>query len=185
MRFDYYGSGDSAGGDTDGSVRQWRDDVGTAIEELRDIAGLRSVGLIGVRLGAPLAVACAADRKDVDRLVLWDPVYDGSAYVHEITGNGSEHETVEARGFLLTAPVRSEMRAITLEDFRQALPRTLIVSTVEPDTYGGLEQTLLGAKVDVTTAHCPGPQVWEEEADFAAAGMPVAALEEIARWMSE
>lgn len=187
LRFDYYGCGDSAGDDTDGSVSQWRQDVGTALDELKDMANLRSVGLVGLRFGAVLAVACAAGRRDVERLVLWDPIFDGSAYVNELTGSSAgqdAREAMQVRGFPFTESVRRAMSRVSLEDFRHALPPTLIVSTVEADSCAPLERTLREAGVEAATAHCPAPRVWEQKMDFAAAGMPIVALEEISRWMS-
>jgi len=187
MRFDYYGCGDSAGDDTEGSVSQWQQDVGTALDELKDIAGLRSVSLVGLRFGAALAVACAASRRDVDRLVLWDPIFDGRAYVDELIGAAAgpkADRAVQVHGFPLTEPVRRAMGGVSLEEFRRVRPPALIVSTVEADSYAPLERVLLEAGVDAATAHRPGPRVWEQKMEFASAGMPVAALEEIARWLA-
>ena len=44
LRFDYHGSGDSPGEDTDGDLEGWRRDVCTAHEELRRRTGARRIG---------------------------------------------------------------------------------------------------------------------------------------------
>lgn len=84
LRFDYYGTGDSAGSGEDGSLGQWQIDIGTAIDELKDMADVRRVSVIGVRFGATLAALACAARKDVDALVLWDPVMSGRGYVEQL-----------------------------------------------------------------------------------------------------
>jgi pimeloyl-ACP methyl ester carboxylesterase len=75
VRFDYYGTGDSAGSDEEANVADMHSDVDFAIEAARDIKGARRVTLVGLRDGAAIA-ARAAMRKpaDIDALVLWDPV---------------------------------------------------------------------------------------------------------------
>ena len=86
LRFDYYGTGDSMGEGSEADLAGWTGDVGTAIQELRDTAGLARVGLIGLRLGGALAARAAVGRDDVDRLVLWDPVVSGSHYLASLPG---------------------------------------------------------------------------------------------------
>jgi len=84
LRFDYTGTGDSAGELEEGSLATWRRDVGAAIDELKGLAGLRSVSLVGLRLGAALALEVACARKDVGDVVLWEPVVRGSRYLQEL-----------------------------------------------------------------------------------------------------
>ncbi len=81
LRFDYFGTGDSAGESGQGTLEQWRDDIVTAAEELRDVADVRRVSVVGFRLGATLAALAPLEVRD---LVLWDPVADGRAYLEEL-----------------------------------------------------------------------------------------------------
>jgi pimeloyl-ACP methyl ester carboxylesterase len=83
MRFDYTGAGDSAGDTEQGDVDTWLGDVGAAIEEVRRKKGVARVTLLGLRFGATLAALAAGQRDDVERLVLWEPVHDGAAYLEE------------------------------------------------------------------------------------------------------
>lgn len=188
LRFDYFGCGDSAGRDEEGSIAQWLNDIATAIDELKAIAGLRSVGLIGLRFGASLAALTAAGRRDVDRLVLWDPIIDGAAYVTEKTknsvGRGEAGGVVQVAGFPLTAELQESMATILLTARQERLPPTLLVSTVQADTYHPLERALVRGGVDVRTICHPGPSAWSDAANFGSGGMPVAALDAIVEWMS-
>ena len=84
LRFDYSGCGDSAGDGTESDLAAWSADLDAAIGEVQRRAGASRVALAGVRLGASLAWRAACDRQDVDALVAWDPVMDGSAYVDEL-----------------------------------------------------------------------------------------------------
>lgn len=81
LRFDYYGTGDSAGASTDGDLDEWRRDVALALEELRDVSGIRRPSVVGFRLGATLAAQAPARVRD---LVLWEPVVTGSGYLREL-----------------------------------------------------------------------------------------------------
>lgn len=84
LRFDYFGTGDSAGEGREGSLAQWRADVHAAAAELSDLAGLRRVSLVGLRLGAALAALAVKDGLPVRDLVLWEPAVDGRAHLADL-----------------------------------------------------------------------------------------------------
>lgn len=86
LRFDLYGTGDSAGGDEDADLQGWTADLGMAHRELlRRIGSDRRVTWFGARLGASVALRAAPSAfPQVHRLVLWDPVLDGRAYLAEL-----------------------------------------------------------------------------------------------------
>jgi uncharacterized protein len=126
LRFDYFGSGDSGGDPEDTTIAQCRADLDAAIDELKDTSGVTKVSLIGLRFGATLATFAAARRRDVERLVLWDPVLDGEAYIRELralqhnwlvdrlgTADAAADET-ELIGFALTDATRAELEATSL-----------------------------------------------------------------------
>lgn len=84
LRFDYFGTGDSAGDVHEGNPTQWIEDIRTASDELKDTAGVSRVAWVGLRYGGTLAALASKDRKDIDTLVLCDPVMNGSSYVAEL-----------------------------------------------------------------------------------------------------
>jgi pimeloyl-ACP methyl ester carboxylesterase len=84
LRFDYYGTGDSAGAAVDGSVDRWIADIATAATELSDSTGVKHLSVVGVRLGATFAALAASDGLRVDQLVLWDPVVHGDEYLEAL-----------------------------------------------------------------------------------------------------
>lgn len=84
LKFDYFGSGDSHGDFEEGNIKQWTEDIFTAIEEMRARLTLEKVCLIGLRFGATLSLVTAASRNDVEALVLWEPVIKGNTYLEEL-----------------------------------------------------------------------------------------------------
>lgn len=84
LRFDYFGTGDSAGRVEEGSVATWVDDIQQAALELREISGARQLSILGKRLGGALAIKACQAGLLAKRLVLWDPVVKGRDYVSEL-----------------------------------------------------------------------------------------------------
>lgn len=80
LRFDYHGTGDSAGGSADVDWDRCVADAVTACAELRSRSGVDRVVAFGARLGGSVALA-AADRARFTEVIAWDPVLDGDAYV--------------------------------------------------------------------------------------------------------
>lgn len=75
LRFDYHGTGDSGGDESDVTLAGLESDIGQAVEAAQDVTGARQITLIGLRLGANLAVRGATRvRGDVNALVVWDPL---------------------------------------------------------------------------------------------------------------
>lgn len=83
LRFDYSGTGDSAGEAREASLDDWLDDIATAAERLRALSGAARIAVVGLRLGATLATLASA-RLAPRHLVLWDPVVEGAAYLREL-----------------------------------------------------------------------------------------------------
>jgi pimeloyl-ACP methyl ester carboxylesterase len=87
LRFDYRGTGDSSGEIGKVSVRDWLEDIVLAVREGREISGSGVVRLLGVRAGALLACRSVGDSREVQRVVLWDPVPDGAGYLQLLRRN--------------------------------------------------------------------------------------------------
>ncbi len=103
LRFEMLGTGDSAGDEhAPDLVRAWLDDIGHACDELRARSGAKKTALVGLRLGATLAMTLAAERGDVDSLVLWSPCISGKAFVTEQVKLHKLYERIEPQ--LAAAP---------------------------------------------------------------------------------
>lgn len=89
MRFEYFGTGDSAGNDDEADLLRWSRDALAAHTELQRQTGLADIRWLGARLGCNVALqALQQGGLQAPKLVLWDPVTDGPAYLDLL---GAEH----------------------------------------------------------------------------------------------
>ena len=142
LRFDYDGTGDSAGLATDPDrVSHWLAGIGAAIDALKRNAGVDEVCLFGLRLGATLGSLAARGRTDIHSLIAFAPVVKVSAYLREIRALAlarpatppppevvAEKGLEEAAGFATTEDTRAALSAINLIDLDTApAPRVLLL----------------------------------------------------------
>lgn len=194
LQFDYYGTGDSAGDMVEASVKDWENDIGVALDELRDSCGAERVSLVGLRLGATFAARLAADRPhDIKELVLWDPVVSGNDYLRELRAMMSTPSTPDdppyVNGFPLTPALEAEFTTLNLIALADQLPaRTLAVSSAVPRAadaplhiFGAaLERRGPAASLEIINA----PPAWLEHRSSGTALTPVAILQRITQWVS-
>ena len=77
LTLDLFGCGDSSGDFREARWEIWRNDLASAVRWLRQ-QGRDRIGLLGLRLGALLAMDFAAHSgESYDRIVLWQPVLNG------------------------------------------------------------------------------------------------------------
>lgn len=148
LRFDYRGSGDSAGDSQELDWRQCLDDIRSAAAELRLRGGCATVVGFGARLGGSLALA-AAPTAGFARLLLWDPVLDGASHaagldaLQEALRNDPQHYAQprapeEAAGQWLGFPVNPHWRTqISAWRAQPARVPTLIVDSLPEHMDGG------------------------------------------------
>ncbi|HEX3344278.1 MAG TPA: alpha/beta hydrolase, partial [Polyangiaceae bacterium] len=99
LRFDYHGTGDSEGDERQPErVATWLEDVKFAVDELAERSGAESMALVGLRLGATLALA-AAEASGVDRVVSWGGYARGRAFVTASSQFFRLHKKLEPRSF--------------------------------------------------------------------------------------
>lgn len=164
LRFDYDGTGDSAGDDRDpGRLAAWVASARSAADRLRRVGADRVV-FLGVRLGALVAALAGAERDDVEGLIAIAPVVAGKAYLRELRalqmamglgeppgGAVVEDGVQEALGFRLGAETRAALGEIDLS--RSERPPAPAVLVIERDDLPGADAwperlAALGAKVE-------------------------------------
>jgi len=75
LRFDLSGHGNSPGNIDDlQSLQTWTNDIGQAVDWIREKSNATNVMLLGLRFGAMLSAPAAKQRHDVHSLVAWEPV---------------------------------------------------------------------------------------------------------------
>jgi exosortase A-associated hydrolase 2 len=85
LRIDFRGEGDSDREFEESDFETRIADTNLAVDAVRRLnPAVTEVSLVGLRLGAAVAAAAATRRTDVSRLVLWDPVTDGFAYMQTV-----------------------------------------------------------------------------------------------------
>jgi acyl transferase domain-containing protein/pimeloyl-ACP methyl ester carboxylesterase len=137
MKFDYFGTGDSAGDCNDWDLSRWTQDVVTAVAEMKRRTGVERVSLLGLRFGALLA-ASALDRQPIHQLVLWDPVTSGNRYLQGLKRMHAESvENTKRRfpfptdkdldllkneilGFVFSSKLQEEISGISLGEINAA-----------------------------------------------------------------
>jgi uncharacterized protein len=189
LRFDYHGTGDSAGDGADEDLAGWEQDLETAIDELKDTSGALRVGLVGLRLGATLAASVAARRPDdVDALALWDPVVRGDEYLSELDRVAGEDSRPKADGerevlgFVLTARMAAAVRSLDLLALVPSLPsRTRVVVTDPLPSHAALDAALAGRALDAVE-RMPSAPAWYEDRSSGVGAMPVTVLQRLAGW---
>lgn len=163
LRFDYYATGDSGGdcGETDHAGTC--EDARTAMDELREIANVAKVSLIGLRFGASVAAEMAADSAgQVEALITWEPL---------------NWDALPASGERRAEPAQAPagFKARRLDELASQLPkRSLVVLMQEPEPH-------FAAPLDVRRV--PGDPPWLES-NVQAGTIPVAALTAITEWVS-
>jgi alpha/beta superfamily hydrolase len=196
LRFDYRGTGDSAGEYAQAGLAQWRQDVSVAIDECKRVAERRQVGIVGLRLGAMLAAQAAAQREDVESLVLYAPIADGRSLLDEWEHAHLEHErkhglagarqrgSGEILGFPLSDVLRAEIETLDLPPPNPALRRVLILAE-QPGDRGvqRFAQTLASRNASVHVEPAEAPAIWRRE-PFEAI-VPFKLLRRIITWMKE
>jgi pimeloyl-ACP methyl ester carboxylesterase len=177
LRFDYFGTGDSAGSHTEVRLDRWVDDVESAATHLAARVEASRLCLIGLRWGGTLATLFAARQGAVDQLVLWNPAVDGSAYCRELD---AMHRDMLRRSYVRRPQQTSDAMEILgypfpgklLEDFesvnlmkvdRAPAPRVLLIDSAGDDSLSlfGAHLRRLGA--DVVERQYKGPMLWLEE----------------------
>ena len=199
LRFDYFGTGDSAGDMVDADLLGWKNDIETAMDELMDLAGVKQVGLVGLRLGATLAASVVCKRKkDIGALVLWEPVFDGKAYFDgrgvmsasdQIWDNngpslsaaelGGHHEI---EGFTVGPRMAEEFRSIDLLATMSACPSDTQIMIWNPMPRRDDLQYAIEKKCPI--AYVNDAPIWTSESSYAGLA-PVHAITRITLWLSQ
>lgn len=127
LRFDYAGTGDSSDLD-DWDLETWKRNGFDALQELSERSQTHQLSIVGVRLGASLAVTLDAT---LSSLVLWDPVIRGHDYLDELsvlnaellkttlhswhTSSRANARTDELVGHKCTESMQESLRKFSLE----------------------------------------------------------------------
>ena len=198
LRFDYDGTGNSTGLDTDdGRVEAWISNIGEAVRALRSRAETSSIVLAGVRLGGTLAMAAAA-RVGVDGLILFGVQASGRPYARELrafgqlmgaageagspTSNGAGVGVEQVAGFVLTRPTLDDLTKLDPLACPVGVRRALVIPRDDVAGDGTLGDRLAAHGVEVERATVPGYAAMMVDAHESVA--PSQVIDASIRWLT-
>ncbi|MBA4020506.1 MAG: hypothetical protein C0483_25375 [Pirellula sp.] len=190
LRFDWHGTGDSAGSDADPDRRAtWHQNVRDAVAWMRSKLGCRRISIVGLRMGAMLAVE-ALGPDECDNLVLWAPVTCGKSYMRQMQTIEQMTELrprpahaaagdVEAAGFLVTEETGEQFKKLNLLQKQLSCLQALVVGPADKK----LAERFAQFDVPVTTLSPPGYAEMMAEPHFSK--VPEQTIRDIAQWLAE
>jgi exosortase A-associated hydrolase 2 len=171
LQVDLLGCGDSSGDFADARWDLWRADVALAVSWLRERSG-HVPGLWGLRLGALLALDCAR-QSDCARLLLWQPVHSGAAYLTQFL------RLQLAADMLDQQPAARNTTAALRASLRAGTPLEVAGYTLSPAMADALDT------LDSQSLVPPCPVHWLEVAAEAARPLPPAAKAVLQAWQAQ
>lgn len=180
LRFDYHNNGDSSDIDKGPSLQQYRRDIVQAGNFLRRCCGQTPETIIGLRLGASLALQLVSEGLRCHHLVLCDPIVNGKEDLLQLESmhqkmlldtarfhtrqQQSEHEQAnELLGFPCSAAFRQAYRAINLQTLPFKHTHCHIDYIANPlASHTALAKHLLTMKIDCQFMPLEQDNQWHE-----------------------
>jgi alpha-beta hydrolase superfamily lysophospholipase len=167
LRFDYDGTGDSAGSDFDSDrLGAWLTSIQLAVDTLKQRTGVTRVCLLGIRAGATLATKVAADRSDVAGVIAIAPVVSARTYLRELralslsrASNDKatvQDDVLEAAGFSLTSETRDALSTLDITKLPRAPANVLLIERNDLASNAALIKHWSEQHIQLTTERLPG-----------------------------
>jgi alpha/beta superfamily hydrolase len=201
LRFDFFGCGDSAGNGEEGKIHQWLADISSAIGEMKRRSHVVKVCLVGFRLGGTLSMIQGAGREDIEGMVLWDPVVNGTAYVKKLRtlhqkmlkfahvkqkGDTKGGNFTEILGFPFPQPLLVEVEKLDLLSIQtKPADNILVIQSDEEADQKQLKNNLENMHARIDFLHYPAPHMWTWIEDFGKVVVPYEILQSVVSWMCE
>jgi len=154
LRFDYHGLGDSSldCADVD-SLELWQQDVVDASEELSFQSGCKSLQLVGLRMGAALAVLASRKISNSSSLVLWEPVFQGERFLKNWR---SMHDTILDLWVTPTQTIADEgVEEILGSLYQRSLLKEIEHMELQDHHFNEKKTVLIGNRVDGAASKGP------------------------------
>lgn len=198
LKFDYFGTGDSSGDDTDFAIERSVDEIKSAMNQLRQLSAVENIVLVGLRLGGTLAALADIKFGRDTRLVLWDPIVNGRSYLDELVewhkhnlhyyfsdvnavGTSQSHEVL---GFAMSDTMRDQLCGVDLLSQGWPLSKKVMLVEREPNERTAQLQTQLkNQRIELHYQLIDGPQMWTANTDKGL--VPHQTLEAIVSWIKE
>lgn len=208
LRFNYYGTGDSAGACEEAALSGYAEDIRTAHQELIAMSGVTRAIWIGLRLGASAAALAAQVRvRGLSGVVLWEPVVSGETYLKELAtshinylagGFDQPLEAVrhrlspipdpitEALGFPIGPQMGEELKKFDMMQLEKRPARsTLVIASKSPPTDPALKEKLEGLRAKVDWREDEEEVSWNSDAALNDYIVPVKTIDQLVAAIGE
>ena len=187
LRFDYFGCGDSPGDLTEARLDRWLLDVEAATEQLAESSGCARICIVGLRLGANLALHRGLTDPRIDSMVLWDPVGDMVGYLEADSGTATvarPDSEFALEGFEVTGALVEDLRRMDLSGRAGSVQARVLLIQTEAESSGPTFVSSLEA-AGATVEHRPqaGPSIWKE--DINRVVVPHKLLQSMVAWIGQ
>ena len=169
------------------------------MDKLKQKGNLSNLVLAGLRLGGTLAMMAAENRKDVNGVILWEPVVNGRKFLKELNwlqsryiesmhreyrrlykGNPSLNEIL---GFDLTSSLTKDLKKLDLmSQFRLQNNDILFLLNESTFNYNGFLDFLINSQNKLTLKVVEEQMFWLERPYKAL--VPVRSIRTIISWLS-
>ena len=168
LRFDYEGTGNSAGETHDvRDAASWRNNVSSALEYARNIAPGVPTAIVGVRLGALIALDAAARTDNIAAMVLIAPPKNGKQFLREMRAlqatnslllpdhNGERAD--DAASFSVSGKLREWIDSLSLDGAKlPSIGRLFVVDRDDLPLGARIESSLRARHDNVEIKSLPG-----------------------------
>jgi pimeloyl-ACP methyl ester carboxylesterase len=153
---------------------------------------------VGLRLGGTLALITARKRRDVEAVVLWEPVLDGRRHLEELKESQRQWEaerglpsegtapdgTMGILGFPVGVPLRESLQKLDWALDRRPARRTLLLRETPDPADAALAEQLKkqGAALQVKTT--PAERFWQDADSGRSMFVPASSLKAVTSWLS-
>lgn len=195
LRIDYPGTCDSEGHPRDSArVEAWLSCLDSGADHLRRWSSARELVAFGTLLGGTLATLLASRRDDLAGLVLWGAYAQGRAKLRsELAATatrsarsgstGTAAGDTEALGFLMTAGMAADLRAIDLAHVRPRRVRSALILSRASGVADRKLAEQLGAQGIDTNYREAAPDLLDAVLHENGAGCPIATIGSIVDWL--
>jgi alpha-beta hydrolase superfamily lysophospholipase len=138
LRFDYDGTGDSGGEQSDpGRVEAWLRSIVVATDLVRGLQ-LSRVGVVGLRMGATfVAQIFGSGPEAIDDLILWDPCASGRTFLREqgalwrfaLGAESVDDGSIETPGLVYDKDIVGELSALAIASGEGPMAQRVLVLT--------------------------------------------------------
>ncbi|MEI8379623.1 MAG: alpha/beta hydrolase [Planctomycetota bacterium] len=192
LRFDWDGTGDSTGNDTDAErLSHWLDNVRDSVRWMKEHSGCDHISVIGVRAGALLA-SLALENIEIDNLILWAPISAGRSFVRELNVIDMMSETrptevategsIEAAGFRITGETAAELSKVALTKTKPNCRRMFVAGRDDSPADTKLFDHFVSLGIPVEQQSLPG--IAELLVEPHKAQIPSQAIHGIVDWLT-